>query len=136
MTNPRYEPRSFCKFPAHFGSFETVWIDVPPTDFVALDRRGAAQIQHVAALRMRRAIVSSPHKTIEKYAASIGADPSRLARMLRGTIVMRLEDMVNAERNLPIRAWPGGRDATEPPAPDTPQSRLAALMVERDKRRA
>ena len=72
---------------------------------------GAARVQHEIAWRMRSKIAGTEHRTIEKYARSIGADPTRLGRMLRGTVIMRVEDMISAQRNLGVSLWPPQLDA-------------------------
>lgn len=117
MTSPRFEPRSFCAVPEHFGRFPTDWKKVVQTNEQAKDQLGAARVQHQVSWRIRRAITASSHKTIENYAKAIGADPSRMGRMLRGTIVMRVEDMISAERHLGISIWAPSLTAADESAP-------------------
>ena len=105
MTSPRFEPRAYCAVPEHFGRYNTGWRVPASNNSEAMDQLGAAKIQHQVAWLMRRAITGGKHRTIDTYSRSIGADPSRIGRMLRGTIVMRVEDMVSAQRNLGISIW-------------------------------
>jgi predicted outer membrane protein len=105
MTTPRFEPRSFCQVPENFGRFPLKWMVLPASNEEANDQLGAAKIQHEVAWRMRSAIAGSEHRTVQKYARAVGADPTRMGRMLRGTIVMRVEDMISAQRHLGIPIW-------------------------------
>ncbi|WP_167726409.1 hypothetical protein [Cryobacterium sp. TMT3-29-2] len=68
----------------------------------ALDQLGTAKIQHVHAQQVRAALAADG-ATIASYAKDNGTDMTRLGRILRGDVIMRIEDMVNAERNLKLR---------------------------------
>lgn len=56
-------------------------------------------MQHHICLAMRRAISISPG-TVAEYAREADSGPERIGRMLRGELVMRLEDVANADRHL------------------------------------
>jgi hypothetical protein len=68
----------------------------------ALDQLGTAKFQHAHAQQVRAALAVDG-ATIASYAKENGIDVTRLGRILRGDVIMRLEDMVNAERNLKLR---------------------------------
>ncbi|WP_166785948.1 hypothetical protein [Cryobacterium sandaracinum] len=79
----------------------------------ALDQLGTAIRQHAHALQVRAALAADG-VTIASYAKENGLDETRLGRILRGDVIMRVEDMVNAERNLKLRERRAG--AGESPA--------------------
>jgi hypothetical protein len=116
VTSPKFEPRNFCEDPELFGKYEPIeWRAVGVGAADRLDQLAAARIQHTAALDMLRKIHSNPEfRTVKRYAESIGADPTRVGRLLRGSIVMRIEDLVSAERNLGMRVFRRAQDAAEP----------------------
>jgi hypothetical protein len=66
-----------------------------------LDELGAAQKQHELALAIRRAI-RKDSGTLTRYAAKCRIEYDRLTQVLRGDVLMRLEDLASAERNLGI----------------------------------
>lgn len=68
----------------------------------ALDQLGGAKLQHAHAQQVRAALAADG-ATIASYARKNGLDETRLGRILRGDVIMRVEDMVNAERNLKLR---------------------------------
>lgn len=103
MTDPRFRPRSYCVPPQNFGKPVPVTWDAPDEQRSdALDQFGAAQWQHAKAREIREAL-KADGLTVTEYAKSKGIDYTRLSRILRGDIIMRVEDMVNAERNLKLR---------------------------------
>ena len=57
-------------------------------------------MQHRVACRIRDR-VKVQNSTVAGYAALAGIDATRLGRLLRGDIIMRLEDIINAERTIP-----------------------------------
>lgn len=59
-------------------------------------RIGSAQLQHHCA-RVIRTRIRGRFGTIGGYAAAIGMPTERVGRMLRGEILMRFEDVVQAE---------------------------------------
>ena len=107
VTSPKFEPRTFCVDPHLFGKYESIeWRAVDIGDAARTDQLQAARIQHKAALAMLRKIRSNPEfRTVKRYAEAIGADPTRMGRLLRGSIVMRIEDLVSAERNLEMKVF-------------------------------
>jgi len=58
-------------------------------------------LQHGYAFQIRLAIRSSRFETVKAFAEKSGLNYARFTRMLRGEIVMRLEDVATAERLLP-----------------------------------
>lgn len=67
-----------------------------------LDNLASAQIQHSVAVKVRRAILRAG-LTIEDAAAENNIDYGRLGRLLRGDIIMRLEDVAWADRTFNLR---------------------------------
>lgn len=102
MADSRYVPRDYALEPLHFGSLWTrvQWRDDLTAD-IDLDRLRAAKLQHVYAYGIRLSILSSGFGTTKAFAERNGLNYARYSRMLRGEIVMRLEDVATAERLLP-----------------------------------
>ena len=87
-------PRDFTSEPASFGQARTVvWKTATSRESGA--RLLAAQWQHVYAVRMRQRIVAP--RTLKWYATEAGTSYDRLGKLLRGVIVMRLEDLAMAD---------------------------------------
>jgi hypothetical protein len=111
VTKPRFVPKSMCRPAEGFGRSASVQWESPARMTAAQrDQLGAAEMQHHIAVAMRRAIESSVG-SVAKYATEADVEPARVGRMLRGEIVMRLEDIAAADRHLgeAIRdaGWPG-----------------------------
>jgi hypothetical protein len=70
-----------------------------------LDQLGAAQLQHEYAYRIREALLSSG-QTAKEFAEAHELDNTRFGRVLRGDVLMRFEDVANAERNLGLHLRP------------------------------
>ena len=103
VTNPRFRPRASCEPSTNFGTARLVtWESPDGMTESALDQLGTAKIQHVHAQQVRAALAADG-ATIASYAKDNGTDMTRLGRILRGDVIMRIEDMVNAERNLKLR---------------------------------
>jgi len=103
MSTPRFTPRQLCRVPKEFGKVEDPeWLaDFGQSDGWR-DQLGAAQMQHRFSYAMRSRIRSVGRGTVLGYAAETGADATRLGRMLRGEVIMRLEDIASAERHLDL----------------------------------
>lgn len=96
MTTPRYVPREYIApgYRTLFGKTPVVpWAS--QTSPARLERLEAARMQHLYALVIRDRI-KSRHRSIRDYAAAVGQDEQRLARVLRGQTVMRLDDIGTA----------------------------------------
>ena len=90
MTNPRYKPRDYCLEPELFGKrFELTWCEVEERENARL---AAAQLQNEYAVFIRHQ-VRTQKKTLEVYAKAAGVSYDRLMKMLRGDVIMRLEDI-------------------------------------------
>ena len=103
MTNARFQPRAYAVNPKQFGvDPELVW---RPTSARASadeqDQRGAAKLQHRLAIDIRKE-AARQHESVRAYCEYHGLSYQRMTRMLRGEIVMRLEDAANARRNLGV----------------------------------
>lgn len=103
MTNPRFLPRASCAPSTNFGTARPVtWDSSTGMTESALDQLGTAKLQHAHAQQVRAALAADG-TTIASYAKANGIDKTRLGRILRGDVVVRVEDLVNAERNLKLR---------------------------------
>lgn len=103
MTSPRFVPRAESATPQLFGkSRRIVWRDLTNRSDSALDQHFAAKLQHEYALSVNQGL-SRVDQSLREYCLTYGLDYTRWGRVLRGTVIMRLEDVVNAERNLGIR---------------------------------
>jgi hypothetical protein len=93
VENVSVSPRDFSNEPAGFGRVRRVqWRAVDREDRAALL---AAQLQHMYAIRIRDGITRP--NTLKKYARDAGTSYDRLGKILRGVVVMRLEDIAIAE---------------------------------------
>jgi len=110
MGNPRYEPRKYTDEPSGFGKVDGIrW---KPAEPGSEDQHRAAQIQHAWAVQIRHA-AESKYGSLAKYAEVVGLRYDRLAKVMRGTEIMRLEDIARAQRHL---------DVESPWAKETPTS--------------
>lgn len=93
MTSPRYVPKNFARsqYRHLYGkSPAIVWdAQVEQRDEVRLE---ASRLQHAYAcvIRVR---ARGEFGSVKAYAESLGVDPQRLQRVLRGDLPMRLEDV-------------------------------------------
>lgn len=97
-TGPRYEPRLLLKNPREFGK------KLEP-EFVAETGENSAQIsgamvQHVFAKGIREALMERGMSLLE-LSEWTGLNYQRLTRMLRGSVVMRIDDIGIFARHLP-----------------------------------
>ena len=104
MTNARFLACSFAINPADFGKVDNIrWRSDAGYSEAMLDQFEASRMHHRIALVMRKAI-REQYGTDDAYAAAIGMNRTRLGRLLGGKVVMRLEDVASARRNLGVRA--------------------------------
>ena len=102
MTNARFLACSFAINPSDFGEVENIrWRSDAGYSEALLNQFEASRMHHRIALAMWKAI-REQYGTGNDYAAAIGMDRTRLTRLLGGTIVMRLEDVASARRNLGV----------------------------------
>jgi len=64
-----------------------------------VDERAAAKYQHHYALKIRRR-AQQKFGSLEGYAEACGVPADRLVKVMRGEAIMRIEDLVRAERVL------------------------------------
>lgn len=106
MTNPRFRPREYLRDPILFGRSEAaVWVE--PTSNEEGARLRAAQLQHQYARRIKIRLRATG-LTIGDFAQAVGGSADRTAKVLRGEVIMRIEDLSEAEFVL-------GGILTEPP---------------------
>jgi hypothetical protein len=112
MSNPRFSPRRYIEDWESFGRVTGPrWLDDVRSDHQR-DQLAAAQLQHQFALRIYRAI-RHQRKTLKAYAEMCDVPYDRLAKVMRGEVIMRLEDIAQAERILGGILTPG--DMMSPP---------------------
>lgn len=81
-----------------FGkSTDITW--VPATSSEMVRRIEASRLQHEFALVIRRRLVARS-ESIRQYSARVGIGYDRMAKVLRGEVIMRLEDIADADRLL------------------------------------
>jgi hypothetical protein len=106
MANPRYIPRSFAVTPSRFGDpgrpleWRGVGVGIDDVPVAAEDWLRAAQIQDQFARRIRKRVGTS----VKEFTEVNEMNYKRFTQMLRGEIVMKLEDVAMAERLLGIKA--------------------------------
>ncbi|MFF2296537.1 hypothetical protein [Arthrobacter sp. NPDC058127] len=100
MSDPRFHPRLMA-VPSdrlNFGKdAEITWLD--GTTELEVSRINAARLQHDLARKITGRLRDKGH-SIRSYAALTGIGYDRMAKVLRGEAVMRLEDVSDAERLL------------------------------------
>lgn len=103
MTNARFQPRNYAVTPSAFGTeLELQWRALPArASSDQEDQLGAAQLQHRLSIAIRRAALRR-HGSVRAYCEFRNLSYQRTARMLRGEVVMRLEDVANAQRTLGV----------------------------------
>lgn len=95
MSDPKYKPRDYCAEPGGFGRVISVeWLPAPNDRSAAL--HAAAVLQHHFALGIRQRLAARGLKP-QLYAKAAGTGYDRLLKMLRGDVVMRLEDIAIAD---------------------------------------
>lgn len=67
-----------------------------------LDQIGTAKLQHEFAYRIRDALADRD-LTVKEFAKMEGQDYFRWRRLLRGEIIMRLEDVTRVGRSLELK---------------------------------
>ena len=133
MSNPRFTPRRYTSEPENFGRTREIgWVDdTDGPDKVRStyeqDRFAAARLQHQYAVGIRRR-ARTKHGSLKVYAEECGIPYDRLAKVMRGEVIMRLEDIVQAERIL------GGILDEKPKS--TPTRRMEQVGAKLDQRNA
>ncbi|KGJ76927.1 hypothetical protein GY21_08780 [Cryobacterium roopkundense] len=106
MSNPRYRPRAYAQIPVEFGKYEEIsWL--APANVAEQDRLWAARWHHLYACRINKRLRESG-QTVAQYAEMTGSRYDRLSKMLRGDVLIKFEDVAQAERLLGriLRATP------------------------------
>lgn len=112
MASPKYRPRDYSDEPKGFGYFAKMgWKKVPAIVDAGHSEEGlkqrrqaaelvASQMQHRYAIRIRaRLRTRDPERpqSIKEFAALANMRPDRVSKMLRGVVVMRLDDIAIAD---------------------------------------
>ena len=99
MTNPRFQPRRYPADSRAFGRTEQIdWVPVQPG---TEDQHLASQFQHDWVVLIRLA-ARRKYGSLKGYANATGQNYNRVARVMRGEAIMRLEDIAVADRTLGI----------------------------------
>ena len=109
MSSPRYRPNSYLVDPRAFGRAGVEWRQLAPEASEGeKDQLGASMKQHAVAKAVRSA-ARRKHGSVHEYAQLNEINYQRLSGVLRGDLILRLEDIANAERNLGLAAedWAG-----------------------------
>lgn len=111
MARTKYEPRSFTSEPVAFGRARTIeWLPSPGAEADLI----ASQLQHELCVRINKAIAAKNHlgklnsyaRTLvgkpgdrdnEEYERAVRSAYDRLARILRGERILRLDDVARAK---------------------------------------
>ena len=103
VPNSRYVPRAFSLEPLNFGRKPQLrWQAEASLSDASLDQLRASQIQHLIAVQIVDQVTFRFDSLVD-YADYADVNYARLGRVLRGEIVMRLEDVAKAERTLGLR---------------------------------
>ncbi len=95
MGKPKYVPREWAIDPELFGRSAAIeW--KRPTNEIELRQQYAARIQNLYATRIRARLKLRKMK-LTAYAARTGKGYDRLSKVLRGEVLMRIEDVADAE---------------------------------------
>lgn len=98
MSDPRFRPRTYARVPSQFGRAEDIpWLSA--TSNAQQSRLDTARLQSLFAARIR-ARLHDRRLTIKQYADMVDIGYDRMAKVLRGETLMRLEDIADAERVL------------------------------------
>lgn len=100
MSDPRFQPRLMAvpKDRPYFGKVAGIsWLE----GSTALDEKriATARLQHAFAVRITDRLRDKGHN-VRSYAKLAGVSYDRMAKVLRGEALMRLEDLADAERLL------------------------------------
>lgn len=95
VPDPRYTPRDFAENPRAFGhDADLVWKKQETSELRVVRR--AAQLQHLYAVRIRARIKKGPG-SLKGYAQLSGIKYDRLVKLLRGEVILRLDDIALAD---------------------------------------
>lgn len=99
MSDPRFVAAYWCAGDkSEFGTLEQIewkWTEANSDEMV--DQLRVAQLHHDLIYRLRSAL-RGRHWTVAEYATEVGYSRDRMGKMMRGTAVLRLEDVVAIER--------------------------------------
>ncbi|WP_168626986.1 hypothetical protein [Cryobacterium sp. BB307] len=94
MSEPRYRPRDYCLDWHGFG--KALHVRWRPLTGAEASRIAAARMQHLWAVRIRER-ARAERIPLKMYAERVGTSYDRLLKLLRGDLIMRLEDVGMAE---------------------------------------
>jgi len=94
MSYSRFAPRDHTGEPSGYGRIQTLRWN-PAETAEATVQLAAAQLQHQFGLVFRQH-AAARGLPLKSYASAVGMKYARLCRVLRGEVVMQVEDMVTA----------------------------------------
>lgn len=100
MSNPRYVPRDFARFPVEFGRKPLIeWHGEKGLSTRELAQLDAAHLQHGVAYGVTQLYMPrSPTRQITTLAEALDVPYARLQKLLSGHSVMQLEDLGRLRR--------------------------------------
>lgn len=101
MTTPRFEPKAYCVRPKDFGRRGVEFLDPDDLHPDERNRVWVAKLQSEVASKLRDRMLYAD-LTLEEVASDLGMTASRLGRLIRGEIVLRLEDLADLDRELGV----------------------------------
>ena len=102
MSNPRYTPAGFLVDGRGFGlQSRPRWVERAELESALRRAFDAAQLQHEWARAINAALRDLDMDLVD-YAAAVGDSADRTSRVLRGKVIMRLEDIAAATRELRV----------------------------------
>lgn len=108
MSDPRFIPRQWVLKPEQFGRrLDVSWRQAQ--DAQQASELAAAQRQHELTYLIRRRL-DEQGRTIRWFAQQVGAGYERTTRLLRGAVLMRIQDVTDAERILGPLAPPSPQE--------------------------
>lgn len=114
MSDPRFRPQDLSTESGKFGKvldlpwrsassiaadFEAKGMLAYEVDALVASRLGAARLQNLYSFRIRKEL-KSRNRSLKQYAAQAGVSYDRMAKVIRGDAVMRLEDIAAADHLL------------------------------------
>ena len=121
MSDPKYRPRDWAAPEDRnlFGKEDEIsWLE--GGSVVEVSRIDASRLQHTLTVRIRRRLREKGY-TIHSYADRAGVSYDRMAKVLRGEAVMRLEDLADAELILGLTFSPADSKAAPELTPRRPR---------------
>jgi len=115
VASDRYVPRAFAIDDQLFGKQRVIkWRPSDGYTDQERDQLRGSQLQHLVSNVIREALARSTRlHSAADYARAVDVSERRMGALLRGDVVMRLEDIAAAERVLKVTFFDGRADGGE-----------------------